>query len=61
MTTKGFPNRFRVACRFKGRKGLIVLDQVRTADQVRFIRRMGRLDPKTSTAVLEVLQEMFAP
>jgi mRNA interferase MazF len=61
MTTKGFPNRFRVACRFQGKKGLIVLDQLRTVDQVRLIRRMGRMDVKTSTTVLEVLQEMFAP
>jgi mRNA-degrading endonuclease toxin of MazEF toxin-antitoxin module len=45
----------------QGQKGLIVLDQLRTVDQVRFIRRLGRLDSKTSTAVLEVLQEMFAP
>jgi mRNA interferase MazF len=61
MTTKGFPSPFRVSCRFKGKKGLIVIDQLRTVDQARLIRRLGRLDPKTSTAVLEVLQEMFAP
>ncbi len=61
MTTKGFPSPFRVACRFKGKKGSIVLDQLRTVDQARFIRRLGRLDPKTRSAVLEVLLEMFAP
>ena len=61
MTTKGFPNSFRVACRFKGKEGLIVLDQLRTVDQMRFVRRMGRLDLNTSAEVLEVLQEMFAP
>jgi mRNA interferase MazF len=61
MTTKGFPSPFRIACRFKGKKGLIVLDQLRAVDQARFIRKLGRLDPKTGAAVLEVLQEMFAP
>jgi mRNA interferase MazF len=61
MTTKGRPHLFRLPCRFKGKKGLIVLDQLRTVDQVRFIRRLGRLDLKTSRAVLEVLQEMFTP
>jgi mRNA interferase MazF len=61
MTSKGQPRFFRVACRFKGKKGLIVLDQIRTVDQSRFIRRLGRLDTKTSAVVLEVLQEMFAP
>jgi mRNA interferase MazF len=61
LTTKGFSSPFRVAFRFKGKAGLIVLDQMRAVDQVRFIRKMGRLDPNTSAAVLEVLQEMFAP
>lgn len=61
MTTKGQPHLFRLPCQFKGKKGLIVLDQLRTVDQTRFIRRLGRLDAKTSTSVLEVLQEMFAP
>jgi mRNA interferase MazF len=60
MTTKGRPHFFRLRCRFKGKKGLIVLDQLRTVDKSRLVRRLGRLDPKTSTAVLEVLQEMFA-
>jgi mRNA interferase MazF len=60
MTTKGRPHLFRLPCRFKGNKGLLVLDQLRTVDVGRFIRRLGRLDAKTSTAVLEVLQEMFA-
>ena len=61
MTTKGHPHPFRLPCRFKGKKGLIVLDQLRAVDQVRLIRRLGRLDAKTATAALEVLQEMFAP
>ncbi len=61
MTTKGAANPFRIACRFKGKEGLIVLDQLRTVDQVRFIRKMGRLDNETASAVVEVLLEMFAP
>lgn len=61
MTTKGRPHLFRLPCRFKDKQGLIVLDQLRTVDKTRLVRRLGRLDPKTSTAVLEVLQEMFAP
>jgi mRNA interferase MazF len=61
MTTKGRPSPFRVPCRFKGKKGCVVLDQLRTVDKVRLLRRLGRLDPKTGTALLAVLQEMFAP
>jgi mRNA interferase MazF len=50
-----------VACRFKGKKGQVVLDQIRTADRARLIRKLGRLDSKTAARVLQVLQEMFAP
>ena len=61
MTRKGKPYPTRVACRFKGKKGLIVLDQLRTVDRVRLIRCLGRLDAKTGATTLQVLQEMFAP
>jgi mRNA interferase MazF len=50
-----------VDCRFKGKKGQVVLDQIRTVDRARLIRKLGRLDNKTAARVLEVLQEMFAP
>jgi mRNA interferase MazF len=61
MTTKGQAYPTRVACRFRGKSGQVVLDQIRTVDRVRLTKRLGRLDPKTSARVLEVLQEMFAP
>jgi mRNA interferase MazF len=61
MTTKGQDYPTRVACRFKGKDGQVVLDQVRTVDHRRLVKRLGRLDSKTSARVLEVLQEMFAP
>jgi mRNA interferase MazF len=55
----GYP--FRVACRFANRDGHVVLDQVRTVDRQRLVRRLGRLAPATLTKALKVLQEMFAP
>ena len=61
MTTKGQTYPTRVACRFRWKSGQVVLDQIRTVDRVRLTKRLGRLDPKTSARVLEVLQEMFAP
>src|SRR5690349_8988087 len=61
MTTRGKTYPTRVSCRFKGKKGQIVLDQVRTVDQSRLIKKLGRLDRKTAAAVLAVLQEMFEP
>jgi mRNA interferase MazF len=61
LTTAGKPYPSRVACRFQGRDGLVVLDQLRTVDQLRLVRRLGTLDDETSLAVLALLQEMFAP
>ena len=61
MTTKGQAYPTRVACRFKGKDGQIVLDQIRTVDQSRLIKKLGRLDAKTAAEVLDRLAEMFAP
>lgn len=61
MTTRGRTYPSRVPCRFKGKNGQVVLDQVRTVDQSRPVKKLGRLDDKTAEKVLEVLQEMFAP
>jgi mRNA interferase MazF len=61
MTTGGQAYPWRVQCRFQGRSGLIVIDQLRTVDTGRLVRRLGRLAPNPLAAVLAVLQEMFAP
>jgi mRNA interferase MazF len=61
LTTKGKPYPTRVLCRFKGKEGLVVLDQIRSVDQSRLIRKLGKIDGKTAALVLEVLQELFAP
>jgi mRNA interferase MazF len=60
MTTKGQNYPTRVLCRFKGKQGQVALDQIRAVDQVRLIRKLGRLDGATSARVLKVLQDMFA-
>jgi mRNA interferase MazF len=61
MTTKGQPYPTRVPCRFKGKNGQVVLDQIRAVDRVRLVKKLGRLDATTSATVLDVLQELFAP
>lgn len=61
MTTKGRPYPTRVACRFKGKSGQVVLDQIRTIDRVRLVKKLGRIDRRTAEAILRVLLEMFAP
>ena len=59
MTTGGHLYPFRIACRFQKRNGYVVLDQIRTVDVDRLVRRLGRLSPSTRSAVLRTLQEMF--
>ena len=59
MTTGSQPARFRVALTFQGKQGLIVLDQIRTLDRVRLVRRVGALRPATLASTLKTLQAMF--
>ncbi|WP_165360769.1 type II toxin-antitoxin system PemK/MazF family toxin, partial [Candidatus Chloroploca sp. Khr17] len=47
MTTKSRPYPSRVSCCFQGRQGYIVLDQIRTVDQQRLRKRLGRIDHQT--------------
>jgi len=61
MTTGGHAYPWRVQCRFQGRAGFVAIDQLRTVDTERLVRRLGRLAPSPLVAVLAVLQEMFAP
>ena len=61
MTTGGHSYPWRVRCRFQGRSGLVAIDQVRTVDNERLVRRIGQLAPVTLASVLAILQEMFAP
>lgn len=61
LTTRGRPYPTRVPCRFKGKDGQVVLDQIRTVDQSRLIKKLGKIRGKTAAAVLDVLQEMFEP
>lgn len=61
MTTKGRAYPTRIAVTFQRKKGQIVLDQIRTVDKTRLIKRLGKLDQATARKALGVLQEMFAP
>ena len=59
MTTKGKPYPTRVACRFDGKDGQIVLDQIRTVDKVRLVKRLGSISASAQESVLQVLAELF--
>jgi len=60
MTTasKDYPTR--VSCKFKKKKGQIVLDQIRTIDKTRLIKKLGSVNPETQLEVISVLQRLFA-
>ena len=60
MTTKGRDYPTRIPLTFRRKKGQIVLDQIRTVDKTRLVKRLGKLDQSTDTHTLTVLQEMFA-
>ena len=60
MTSKGFTAPFRVPVTHAGTKGLIVLDQLRTVDKVRLVKRLGAVSKKTLTSALTTLQKVFA-
>jgi mRNA interferase MazF len=61
MTSGGHAYPWRVACRFQKRDGFIVLDQVRTVDRERLVRKLGRLAPPVLAATLTLLHELFTP
>ena len=61
MTTGGHPYPFRIPCRFAGKSGHVILDQLRTVDHERFTKRLGALSPKTVDAAPQGLVEMFQP
>ena len=50
----------RVTCIFRGTKGQIVLDQIRTVDKARLIKKLGVIDDKSQYEVIQILQEMFS-
>ncbi len=60
MTTAGKDYPTRVPCKFQGKKGQIVLDQIRTIDKSRLIKKLGAIDPQTQVDVISILQRLFA-
>jgi mRNA interferase MazF len=60
MTTKSHPAPFRIPVTHAGRRGLILLDQVRAVDKVRLVRRVGGVPENTLWQTLATLREVFA-
>ena len=60
LTTGGHPYPFRVGCKFDGKDGHVVPDQLRAVDRECLVKRLGSLSETTLTELLGVLQAMFA-
>lgn len=59
LTTGSHAYPFRVACQFQGKSGHVVLDQIRTVDRARLVKRLGSISPQTLEKSLAILKEMF--
>jgi len=60
MTARGREYPTRVNCQFEGKEGQVVMDQIRTVDKIRLVKRLGKINATTQKEVLVVLMEMFA-
>jgi mRNA interferase MazF len=60
MTTKGQAYPTRVSCQFQDKEGQIVLDQIRTVDKTRLVKKLGQISLDEQKLVLDILAEMFA-
>ena len=61
MTTGSRPAGFRIPLTFQGKSGLILLDQIRTLDKSRLVKRVGAVHPATLEKTLRTLQVVFEP
>jgi mRNA interferase MazF len=59
MTTRSHSYPTRIPIEFEGKKVWIVLDQLRTLDKKRFVKKLGKLDKETILLAKKVIQEML--
>ena len=59
MTSKGFDFIFRPKIKFENKDGLVLLDQIRTVDKTRLVKKLGDVDKKTSLEISKMLIQMF--
>lgn len=59
MTTKGRNYPTRIDCTFQGVEGQVILDQIRTVDKTRLVKKLGQLSQISGDRILDILTEMF--
>ena len=60
MTTGAGPAPYRIPVTFQGKRGLILLDQLRTLDKIRLVKRLGNISSAVLASTLKTLQQVFA-
>lgn len=59
MTTKSHAYPTRIPVKFDGKNGWIVLDQIRTVDNIRLVKHLGKITNKEISEVKRVIKEML--
>ncbi|HEX4876948.1 MAG TPA: type II toxin-antitoxin system PemK/MazF family toxin [Chitinophagaceae bacterium] len=59
LTSAIRPYPTRVVCEFQKKQGQIALDQLRAADKIRLVKKLGKMDEKVNRVVCDVLREYF--
>ena len=60
MTSTLRPYPSRIPLTFQRKQGQIALDQIRTVDKSRLVKKLGSVKADTARHIAETLQEMFA-
>ncbi len=59
MTTKSHAYPTRIPVRFDKKSGWIVVDQIRTVDKARLVKKLGKISNKEIAAVKDILRQML--
>jgi len=59
LTSRGFEFLFRPKIKFAAKVGLVLLDQIRTVDKSRLVKKIGRVPPDKAKEIADTLVEMF--
>nr|WP_201338164.1 MULTISPECIES: type II toxin-antitoxin system PemK/MazF family toxin [unclassified Nitratiruptor] len=60
LTSKGFEFIFRPKIKFQNKEGLVLLDQIRTVDKSRLVKKVGKVDQTKAKEIADTLVEMFS-
>ena len=59
MTTRSHPARYRIETKLRRKLGRFLLEQIRSIDKSRLLRRIGEVEPKILSHTLDTLRAMF--